>query len=588
MNCKKSLCGLIALCAATLTLAAHGAVGANPQTWFFADGAVLTDSQIASFDTQGLYFNVHSAANAGGEIRGQIIPSSPGFVTDTGIPSAGNTFATLLSGDQEIPANASQASGYGAVVFDPVAKTLSGVLVTSGIAGTVAHIHNGLPGVSGPVAIPLTGGPTVWTVPAGTVLTDAQIADLAAGAYYFNVHTTAAPGGEIRGQLTQQLRFAALSGANEVPAVATAASGTGVLAYNPATGQISGFVQTSGIAGSAAHIHEAAAGANGGVIVPLAESPAGSGRWVVPAGSTLTAAQTASFNTNGLYFNVHSVANPRGEICGQILAATLKTGNASLDGTQEVPAVATAAGGTGIMVLNSITRLVSGNVSTTLINGTQAHVHEGAAGVNGPVTIPLTLAPPPSTLPSPLAVSTTSLADGAAGSTYSQSLIATGGAAPYAWAVATGALPAGLSLGADGVISGAPAAAGSASFTVSVTDSASPAAMATVALTLNVAAAPAATVSYSAQVQPIFTARCAGACHGPGRIAPDLTAGNSYASLVQGAVPTVIPGSSATSRLYLRVSGATAGLQMPLVGPPLSVADQTLVRNWIDQGAVNN
>lgn len=391
----------IVLCTA-LMLAAFGGASASAQTWFFPDSAALTGSQMASFDAQGLYFNVHSVANPGGEIRGQIIPSSPGFVTDAGIPSASNTFSALLSGVQEVPANVSQANGYGTVVLDPVTKTLSGVLVTGNIAGTMAHIHTGMPGVSGPVVIPLSGGPTVWTVPDGTVLTDPQIADLAAGMYYFNVHTTALPGGEIRGQLTRQLRFVALSGANEVPAVATTASGNGVLAFNPVTSQISGFVQTSGITGSAAHIHEAAAGVNGGVIVPMTETPPGSGRWVVPSGSTLTAAQAMSFNVNGLYVNVHSAANPGGEIRGQALAATLKVGNASLDGAQEVPPVATAASGNGIMVLNSVTGQVNGSVNSTLI-GTQAHVHEAVAGVNGPVIIPLTLTPPPSTLPAPLA-----------------------------------------------------------------------------------------------------------------------------------------------------------------------------------------
>ncbi|HZW26644.1 MAG TPA: CHRD domain-containing protein [Gallionella sp.] len=403
MNSKKSLYSFMILCASILALAAYGAIGTS-QTWYIPASAALTDSQIASFDAQGLYFNVHSAANPGGEIRGQIVPSPPGFVTDAGTPSSANTFSTLLSGDQEVPANTSQASGYGTVVLDPLTKTLSGVLVTNGIDGTAAHIHSGLTGMGGPIVIPLAGGPTVWTVPSGTVLTDAQIADLAAGSYYFNVHSAAAPGGEIRGQLSQQLRFAALSGANEVPAVTTAASGAGVLSFNPMTGQISGFVQTSGIAGVAAHIHQAAAGTNGGVIVPLTETPPGSGRWVVPAGSTLTAAQAVSLNTNGLYVNVHSAAYPGGEIRGQLLAATVKIGNAMLDGTQEVPAVTTAAGGSGILVLNSITRQVYGNISTSGIAGTLAHVHEAAAGMNGPVVIPLSLTPPPATFQIPLAI----------------------------------------------------------------------------------------------------------------------------------------------------------------------------------------
>ena len=66
-----------------------------------------------------------------------------------------------------------------------------------------------------------------------------------------------------------------------------------------------------------------------------------------------------------------------------------------------------------------------------------------------------------------------------------------------------------------------------------------------------------------------------------------LTAGNAYANLVQSTPPRVIPGSSATSVLYGRITGKIVP-QMPLGGAPLSAADQTLIKNWIDQGAANN
>jgi mono/diheme cytochrome c family protein len=567
------------------------------QTWFFPDGAALTTGQITSFDAQGLYFNAHTAANPGGEIRSQIVPSSAAFTTDAGSPATSNIFSTLLSSDQEVPATSSTATGYGTIVLDPVAKTISGVLVTNGIAGTAAHIHEGAPGVAGPVIVPLSGGPTVWTVPAGTVVTDDQIAKLKAGAYYLNAHTTGAPGGEIRGQLTQQLRFAALSGANEVPAVTTTASGTGVLTLDPANGMIRGFVKTTGITGTAAHIHEGAVGVAGPVIIPLAETPVGSGFWIVPAGQTLTPGQVASFNAGNLYFNVHSTANPGGEIRSQIVAATVKIGNAALDGAKEVPPVTTSASGTGIMVLNSVTRLVAGNLSTTGMTGTAAHVHEGATGVNGPVIIPLTLTPP-------LGVSTASLPDGAVGAAYSQPLAATGGTAPYTWAVATGTLPAGLTLGTDGVVGGTPTAAGPSSFSVRVTDSAVPAVTASHVFSLNVAAAapppppppapappapapaPApAAVSFSTQIQPILTANCV-LCHAPGGQGAfmNLTEGNAYASLVP---QRVTPGNSAGSLIYQRITGALQP-QMPLNRTPLSDADQNLIKTWIDQGAPNN
>jgi hypothetical protein len=574
-----------------LAAASGGSIQAvvTRQTWFFSDGAALTASQVTSFDAQGLYFNVHSAAHPGGEIRGQIAPATTSFVTDGGAPATSNTFSALMSGAQEVPVNASTASAYSTFVLDPVANTISGVLVTNGIAGTAAHIHKGAPGVSGPVIFPLTGGPTIWTL-APTPISAAQITDLTTGQNYVNVHSTALPGGELRGQLTQQLRFGALSGANEVPPVTSTASATGVLALDPTTNLVSGFVKTSGIAGTVAHVHEAAAGVNGSVIVPLTETPAGSGLWVVSASQApLTATQVASFNAGNLYFNVHSAAHPGGEIRSQIVPATVKLGTATLSGANEVPAVTTDATGTGIMALNSITQLVNGNVKTAGIVGTIAHVHEAAAGVAGSVIVPLTLKPPLSSIQSPLAVSTTSLADGSVGTAYSQSLTATGGTTPYTWTVSVGTLPAGLNISAAGVISGTPTAAGTASFTVMATDSATPAAASSKALSINVTAAPAATVSFATQIQPIFNANCVTACHSPGGISSfmNLTAGNSFAALVQSVPPRVIAGSSATSLLYQRVTGAALP-QMPLGGTPLSAADQTLIKNWIDQGAANN
>ena len=72
--------------------------------------------------------------------------------------------------------------------------------------------------------------------------------------------------------------------------------------------------------------------------------------------------------------------------------------------------------------------------------------------------------------PTALAVSTASLPDGIVGSAYSAALAATGGVTPYSWVLASGALPAGLSMSTTGIISGTPSAAGSSSFTARVTD----------------------------------------------------------------------------------------------------------------------
>jgi len=70
----------------------------------------------------------------------------------------------------------------------------------------------------------------------------------------------------------------------------------------------------------------------------------------------------------------------------------------------------------------------------------------------------------------PLVVTTTSLPNGTNGTTYSQTLTASGGQTPYSWTNSLGALPSGLHLSTNGVISGTPTNSGTFNFTVKVTD----------------------------------------------------------------------------------------------------------------------
>ena len=67
-------------------------------------------------------------------------------------------------------------------------------------APVAAHFHNApAPGGNGPPVLPATVSPS--PIKGTATLTDAQIADLNAGKWYFNVHTAANPGGEIRGTM---------------------------------------------------------------------------------------------------------------------------------------------------------------------------------------------------------------------------------------------------------------------------------------------------------------------------------------------------------------------------------------------------
>lgn len=106
-----------------------------------------------------------------------------------------------LSGDQEIPPVTTAGTGTGTLVLG-ADKSVSGSVTISGMSVTVAHIHEAPVGKNGPIVFPLTKtSDTVWTVPAGAKLTDAQYESYKAGNLYFNMHSAAYKGGEIRGQI---------------------------------------------------------------------------------------------------------------------------------------------------------------------------------------------------------------------------------------------------------------------------------------------------------------------------------------------------------------------------------------------------
>lgn len=182
----------------TLTLSPNNSAATIPA------GTVLTPEQYAAFLAGELYFNIHTAANVNGEIRGRI-------------NTAGGVTAGLarLDGAQEVPTNNSTATGRGTIVFDSATRQLIIAYVTHDIAAANnAHVHTGAPGVSGAANVvnPMTPGTNVYVAPQGAVLTVQNATDVNAGNTYFNVHSTNAicppaatcAAGEIRGQIAVQ------------------------------------------------------------------------------------------------------------------------------------------------------------------------------------------------------------------------------------------------------------------------------------------------------------------------------------------------------------------------------------------------
>src|SRR2546426_1021827 len=93
--------------------------------------------------------------------------------------------------------------------------------------------------------------------------------------------------------------------------------------------------------------------------------------------------------------------------------------------------------------------------------------------------------------PSPVKITTLSLPGGQVGTLYQTQLTATGGKQPYTWTLASGLLPSGVSLAANGLISGTPMLAGVFLLTINAQDSTSPAAsFDSTTLSINIAAAP--------------------------------------------------------------------------------------------------
>ena len=182
--------------------------------------------------------------------------------------------------------------------------------------------------------------------------------------------------------LAAQNQFrATLDGTQEVPPVVTTAGGWCTATLNTSTGVLTYDLRTFGLSATAAHFHNSA----GGIEVSLMGGPT---QW---SGSTLplSAGQMADLQAGDWYANVHTIANPNGEIRGAILARPHQFG-ARLNGTQEVPPNGTAATGVATITLNANGSLTY-NVTVTGMTGNAAHFHEApfGSGVPGSIEVPL-------------------------------------------------------------------------------------------------------------------------------------------------------------------------------------------------------
>ena len=334
--------------------------------------AILKDS---------IYLNVHTTANSGGEIRGQLKVERATHYT------------SRMLGSKQIPVVTTPAFGAASLFLSQNNTKLEYKIVVNGLSGaiSVAHLHFGAANRSGGVAYALTITGNVLT---GVLDVNAAFIDsLTAGNVYANIHTAANPTGEIRGQLDKNeigIGFDALmDGSQEVPSVTTTARGIVVGSIHHNLDSVTFGILGSGLTPNAAHIHGGLVTGTGGVIL----NP-GAVNATIPNFYSGTLAITPADITKILrgesYSNMHTVANAGGEIRGQISTVLLDGVVADICGGQEVPAVTSNGQATAIMTFDRRKSIATIQAAKTGLTVSTAHVHTGAKGANGSVLIPLT------------------------------------------------------------------------------------------------------------------------------------------------------------------------------------------------------
>lgn len=352
--------------------------------WLTPPNSILDTTGEDALLNGRLYVNLHSPEYPAGELRGQILSSDLELVL------------VELSGGEEVPPVATDATANGALTLDRVNSGLELHVTAFGLDdATAAHVHVGFAGTNGGVEIELVQDPNDtqhWLTPAGTVLSDEQLTRLDRGEWYLNLHTPEHPPGEVRGQISPgdiEVIIARLDGLQEVPAINTTATGIAGLTVNNETAEFELHITSQGVDDAvAAHIHQAFAGANGGVLFELEQDPNDVAHWFAPVDSVFDESGLDALNNGELYLNVHTPAIPAGEIRGQLIPDGVELFRFPLTGGQSVPAVVSTGSAYTAITVNRNDSTLAANINTvSLDDAVAAHIHAGLAGDTGPVEI---------------------------------------------------------------------------------------------------------------------------------------------------------------------------------------------------------
>lgn len=442
--------------------------------------APVIGSATAGDEQATISFNA-PASNGGAPITGYTVTSSPGNVTATGAASP-ITVTGLSNGTAyTFTVTASNSMGAGTASAATAAVTPAAALTkpVAGLASATVAANSS----ANPITLAITGG------------TPASVAVASAAS-----HGTATASGTA----ITYTPAAGYSGGDSFTYTATNPVGTS----SPATVSITvtaptfTFAPVAGAltAGTAGTAYSTTIVASGGGISYTYAVTAGS----LPAGLSLatdgtisgtpTADENASFtitatDTHGATGTVsYSLAigtqAPFANGVSATVAANSSANPITLDITGGAP-VSVAVDLTGTRG----TATVSGTAATYTplagYSGTDSFTYTATnpAGTSSPATVTITVTAPTFTF----APAAGALTTGTVGIAYNKTIAASGGGAPYDYAVTAGSLPSGLSLATDGTISGTPTADENSSFTITATDSNGATGTATYSLQVNAA-----------------------------------------------------------------------------------------------------
>jgi hypothetical protein len=298
------------------------------------------------------------------------------------------------------------------------------------------------------------------------------------------------------------------------------------------------------------------------------------------ANFTVKAADTTGSATKALSINV----TPNPVI---ITTASLPNGQVGIAYSQQLQ----GSGGTGTYTWSitagalptGLTMDATGLISGTPTASGPANFTVKAADITGSATKALSI----TIASNPIAITTTSLPNGQVGTAYSQKLQATGGTGTYTWSITTGALSAGLTMDATGLISGTPTASGTANFTVKAADSSG---SATKALSITVTPAPVSitvTSLSNGQVGAAYT-QALQATGGTGTYTWSITTGALPAGLTlsSGGQITGTPTTAGTSNFTVKAADTASGSATQALSITVAAAAVNITTTSLPAGQV--